>query len=88
MVPGVWGREPPAACGTKCVSGGPGGEAPGKMLRFLNCINRKSLYKNSLLNLKSSSSLREVSDSIEVNTAHVPYGMFLVYVPYTELIAC
>ena len=39
---------------TKCVSGGPGGEAPGKFLRFLNSLNRKLPYKNALMNLQIS----------------------------------
>ena len=30
----VWGREPPAACGTKCVSGGSGAKPPRKFCYF------------------------------------------------------
>ena len=48
-MPGVWGREPPTACDTKCVSGGPGGEAPGKIVGFEHVYHRNHLARDKIL---------------------------------------
>ena len=47
---------------TKCVSEGPGGEAPWQCLKFVNSLNRKLPYKNALVNLQISLVFSRFSD--------------------------